>query len=368
MRTASALVRRPRARVRSNTLAPALGEFALAAAGLAAVQVVLMYSGVPVAPPWQVLLLPILGLIYLGAGLVAWWRRPSNRIGALPRAGGLAWIAAGFFNVSQGPLVAVGLMTATLGVAVVVHLLHAFPSGRLRGRWSTGIVLAGYGVCVLLQAPLYLFSAGPLEIADRADLASAGRWVQDDVGALVMIATAVILARRLAGLSRAQRRVVGVLYAYGILAVLWVPASAQLHLFSPFALFEVQVATIAGVAVAFLLAMLLGGFARTVELQELGAWLGADDSAQPTLQAALADALGDPSLVRAFWIEDNGSYVDADGQELQLPTSGGDRAAVEVDVRAERVGAIVYDATLIADPGLVRAAGRIIAWRSSASG
>jgi signal transduction histidine kinase len=350
--------------VRSRSLAPALGELAVAAAGLAAVEIVLMYSGVPVTPPWQVLLLPMLGLLYLAAGLVAWWRRPSNRMGAILAAGGLAWIAAGLSNVPQGPLVAVGLMTATVGLAVVVHLLHAFPSGRLRSGWSVATVVTGYVVCIVLQAPLYLFTPGPLQLADRPDLARAGQWVQDGVGALVMIATAVILAGRLGGLGRAQRRVVGPLYAYGIFAVLLVPVSAQLHWlfpFGPFTLFEVQVAAVGGVAVAFVLAMLLGGFARTVELQELGAWLGSHDHAQPTLQAALADALGDPSLTLAFWIEDTGAYADAAGREVRLAAAGGQRAAVEVELRGERIGAIDYDPGLLGDPGLVRAAGRIVA-------
>jgi signal transduction histidine kinase len=350
--------------MRSHTLGPALGQLAAAAVGLAAVEIVVMYSGVPATPPWQVLLLPMLGLLYLAAGLVAWWRRPSNRMGALLCAGGLAWIAAGLYNVSQGPLVAVGLMSATLGLAIVVHLLHAFPSGRLRGRWSIATVATGYAVCIVLQAPLYLFSPGPLELTDRADLARAGQWVQDGVGALVMIATAVILAQRLAGLGRAQRRVVGPLYAYGILAVLLVPVSAQLPWlfpFGPLTVFEVQIAAVAGVAVAFVLAMLLGGFARTVELQELGAWLGSRDDEQPTLQAALADALGDPSLTLAFWIEDTGTYADAAGREVRLPAAGDQRAAVEVELRGERIGAIEYDGGLLPDPGLVRSAGRIVA-------
>ncbi|MGH2874197.1 MAG: sensor histidine kinase, partial [Solirubrobacteraceae bacterium] len=85
------------------------------------------------------------------------------------------------------------------------------------------------------------------------------------------------------------------------------------------------------------------------------------DGAQPALQDALADALGDPSLALAFWLKDPGGYVDATGRELHMPAAGGDRAAVEVELGGERVGAIVYDATLIAAPGLVRAAGRIVA-------
>lgn len=362
--TTTGPARKPdRVRVGSHTLAPAVAQLGLAAGGLGVIEVVLMFSVTP-TPPWQVVLPVAVGWVYLGAGIIAWLRRPSNRTGALLTLGGLAWIAAGLVNVPQPTLVAVGLITETLGLAIVVHLLHGFPSGRLRGRLSIATVAVGYGVCTVLQAPMYLFAPGPLQIADRPDLVSAGRWVQNSVGALVMIVTAVVLARRLAGMSRSQRRVTGPLYAYGILAVLWVPASAQLHFlfpFSPLVLFEVQFATVAGVAVAFVLAMLLGGFARTVELQELGTWLGTGDDAPPTLQDALAGTLGDRSLTLAFWIADAGSYVDVTGSALQLPAAAGERAAVEVELAGERIGAIVYDATLITDPELVRAAGRIVA-------
>jgi hypothetical protein len=40
---------------------------------------------------------------------------------------------------------------------------------------------------------------------------------------------------------------------------------------------------------------------------------------------------------------------------------GSDRAVAEVDLEGRPVGAIIYDATLIDDPELVRAAGRVVA-------
>ena len=38
------------------------------------------------------------------------------------------------------------------------------------------------------------------------------------------------------------------------------------------------------------------------------------------LQAAFAKALGDPTLTLAYWLPQFGSYVDSDGQKLELPT------------------------------------------------
>jgi signal transduction histidine kinase len=54
-------------------------------------------------------------------------------------------------------------------------------------------------------------------------------------------------------------------------------------------------------------------------------------------------------------------YLDEQGGPAELPEVGSERATVEIDVDGRRVGAIIYDATLIADPELVRTAGRVIA-------
>ena len=54
-------------------------------------------------------------------------------------------------------------------------------------------------------------------------------------------------------------------------------------------------------------------------------------------------------------------WVDADGLAVDLPDAGSLRRAVSVKLDERPVAAIVYDATLIADPEPVRAAGRVAA-------
>ena len=355
---------RSRARFHTRTLTPAVAQVVLAAVALCALEVALMYSTTP-APPWQVLMFPIVAGVYVAAGTVAWLRRPNNRIGPLLTATGFVWIAAGLFNVPINALIAVGLITATVPLAMVVHLLHAFPSGRLRGRLSFWTVVAGYFVCIVLQAPaVYLWQPNPLEIAFRPHLLEIGHWTQIGVGSVVVLVTAYVLAVRLRRMTSRQRWTLGPLYAYGIAAVLWIPAAANLHWLAPWDplwLATAQMLALAGVPVAFVFVMLRGGFARTGELEELGAWLGEEEGGRPALADALADALGDPSLQLVYWIEETGTHVDAEGRLVVLPAAGAERAAVEVAVAGERIGAIVYDATLIVEPALVRAAGRVVA-------
>ena len=304
--------------------------------------------------------------MYAATGLVAWVRRPSSRLGLLIVAGGGAWLLAGLANTAVPALAAAGTVTRTLALAVIVHLLLAFPTGRLRDRTARIVVLCGYGVCLILQAPLYLFAAdGTLSLADRPGLASAGLEVQRVAGALVVLATAALLVRRMRQGTPAQRRVLAPLTVYGIFALLLIPVSSALadSLFGGggFTLPVVQLAVLALVPGAFVVAASRGGFARTGDIAELGAWLGADEIARPALGEALAVTLGDPSAQLLFRLTGSDVLVDGSGAEVALPLPGGPRGVVEVELAGEPVGAIAYDAILLDRPGDVREAGRVVA-------
>ena len=213
------------------------------------------------------LLVPLLGWIYGAAGLLAWSRRPSSRVGPLLVAAGVSWLAAGLVGTEVKPLVALGLVSSTAPLALVVHVLHAFPSGRVRGA-GRPIVLAGYVVALGMQAPLYLFASAPspydvLTLAARPNLVTITNWVQGIAGALVMIATAVVLVQRLQTLDSSRRRVMVPLIGYGIGAILMVPISA--HVLQPWlglsydAVGDIQAVALAGVPVAFVVGLLRGG-------------------------------------------------------------------------------------------------------------
>ena len=342
-------------RTPSRTLVVALAQLAVAVVALGLVQIALLLS-LPAGAPHLVLCCFAIGAwIYLTAGIVAWLRRPSNRLGAIMVAGALAWLAAGFANTATPALIAGGLILATLPLAVVFHLLHAFPSGRLHGTASRVTVAVGYVICLVLQAPLYLFAGGPdtpwtvLRVSARPDLVDAAEWAQWAIGGVLVAVTVVILASRLRAVAPAQRRVLAPLFLYGIVAVLYVPFSSRTRGLFPDVetAVVVQMAVLAGVPVAFAIGLLRGGFARTGELQELAAWLRADRS-RPALAGALADALGDPSLELVLAPD-------------EVPAIGAGRASVDVMLGGRRVGAIVYDATLIADRETVESAGRVVA-------
>jgi signal transduction histidine kinase len=357
---------RPRA-VAARRRALTLTVAQLAGAGLLAalVELALFYSG-PAAPrpPWVAALFPVYALVYFAAGALASLRRPGSRIGQLLTLGGFTWIVAGLSNTAIPALQAAGLVVATVPIAVVMHLLVAFPSGSLRTAAERAIAAMGYAVCLVLQVPLYVFAAGgPLQLADRPELVDAGRWAQRGVGAAVVVIICAVLVRRLGAATDAQRRVLAPLAVYGIVAILVIPLGSTLAdvfgrgLALPFG----QLTIMAGVPVAFAVGVLRGGFARTAGVEELAAWLGADeDGGRRSLADALRAALGDDSVELLFRVPGETGWVSPAGVGVAAPVASPQRGVAEVRRGDAVIGAIVYDAVLLPRPHDVREAARIV--------
>jgi len=218
--------------------------------------------------------------------------------------------------------------------------------------------------------PLYVLVETPgapagLAVADRPDLAALWLRIQSAAGSVVVLATTVILLLRLRRADPRQRRVLVPIFAYGVLAVLFVPLSAAVFEralgLDPVWRAVLQLVVLGGVPVAFLLGMLRGGFRSTGAIEDLGTWLGSRGGGRPGLREALASTLGDPSLELVFWDAERSHYVDVAGRPVALPAAGSSRGLVEIELAGRRIGAIAYDATLIADPETIRGAGRVVA-------
>ncbi|MBA2570882.1 MAG: sensor histidine kinase [Chloroflexi bacterium] len=325
-----------------------------------------MFVHAAVGPVWLLALFPIMGIVYLAAGLAAWWRRPSNHIGPLMTLTAAGWFVAALANATVPILAALGTVVATVPLALIVWLLHAFPSGRLRSTVSRATVATGLLVATVLQAPLYLFDPtaspdGILALNDDPALLTAGVWIQRAAGLVVMLVTGAVLVDRIRRAPPSHRRVLTPLYAYGTAAVLAVPITGSLLPplgLSVEVLVTAQIVVLTGVPIAFAVGMLRGGFARTGEVEELGAWLASATPGMGLVQA-LRRTLGDDSLQLVYWSPQHEGFVGSDGTPIEPPDGG--RATVEVTLGGQRIGAIIYDAALIEDPELVRAAGQVAA-------
>jgi signal transduction histidine kinase len=347
-------------------LSAALALVLVTCSGLIALEALLLVTS-GLWPVWPQILFPAVAATYVLAGVAAASRRSGNRFGALMVLGGLTLWAAGLEGIDEPALTCVGLVLALLPFAAGVHLLLAFPSGFLRSRGERLLVGATYAVMLVLQAPTYLWGQGAepwapaLALADRPDLAATGATVRDIVGGAVLLGAAAVLVRHHRAATPAGRRALGPLYIYGAFVWVFILLSARVlpHAFSPEVLFVAQLAALAGVPVAFALAVRRGGFAQTAELDQLSAWEAMRAGGTAGLTRVLASALGDPSVRLAVWDPEAGCYVDERGGAVD--PAGTAEAQVEVELAGRPIGAIFYDGTVIGDPAVVGAAGRTVA-------
>jgi signal transduction histidine kinase len=304
----------------------------------------------------------VVGLCWCLTGLEEWRRRPARRIGPLMLFFGFAWFASLWIYTSVSALYTVGQLVRPLFIAVLGHLVLAFPSGRLEGRLARAIIAAAYlDTTVLVTASALFLEPGSTEprnlalVDANAALSDALRNAARGVGIALIVASLVILARRWREATPPWRRAVA--------PVLWVGAAAAAAgalrlandgLGRPLGPVElVFFAILATVPLAFELGLLRSRLARgavaelVVELRQA--------RATGQLRDALARALHDPSLTLAYWLPEQRRYVDREGQSVELP--GDDSALVTTIVERDgrRVAALVHDASLRDDPELVEA-------------
>jgi signal transduction histidine kinase len=307
---------------------------------------------------WPVYLFTAVFWTWLAAGLLAWWRRPENGLGSLLIAGAAAIYLGGIANVPIPAFEVINAIFATSVLAVAVHILHAFPSGRLRGRLSIATVALAYVVAVGFDTVLVLTASA------SAELIGVVVAIQTSLGILVMFVTAFVLTRRLVATDRRHRRVLLPLFLYGILSVLLVPTFpvfAPALGIDPTATALIQLALIEGLPIAFLLGVMLGGFRRTTAIEALSAWLAIGGTTRPAVERALAATLGDDSLRVVYWAPERAVYIDDVGAEVERSESDPSRAWMDVRVDDRLVGAIGYDVRLIADASVIRRAGAVLA-------
>ncbi len=123
-----------------------------------------------------------------------------------------------------------------------------------------------------------------------------------------------------------------------------------------------QSASVAGEAL-IPIGLLLGFLRLRLERASIGA-LAADltlgAAVREQLQGVLARRLGDPKLQVGFWSQDGATYVDRDGQALEIDRLSADRTVSMLDRDGRPSVAIVFDAALAEDPGLLEHVGAVV--------
>jgi len=358
-----------------SSLRAALAALFAAAVAMAAVLVALVTSSDHESDPALTASVGVvIGLSYCGIGLFAWWRRPHNRFGALLTGVGFAWfLSAGLTEANDAWVYTLGFYVGSLYLALLGHLLLAYPTGRLETTPARVLVALAYLDVFLVQIP-FLLLGGDLSdeahapdnawaLTDAPDSAQVFSSVFELVAITVTIWLAAQLLQKRAQASAPQRRAMAPVLWTGVvmmvaLGVAWVQQ-----------LFSGESPAIAGPGVAalvtfgalpwaYVVGLLRSRYSRAGAVGDLVERLNAQGIEGESLRDALAEALGDRSLALAFWSRGSERYVDSHGQPVDLPpATSRSRAVTEIEREAVPVAAIVHDAALLDEPGLVRAAG-----------
>ena len=343
----------------SDAAAPKAILWVVGAALLVAFVVSIAVTSASEMSPLHAALILWLALSYSVSGLLAWWRRPANRIGPLMVVTGATTMASTLYWADNAVLHTVGQALDVVVLVLIVHVFLAFPTGRLGGRIERVVLSIGY--CAALGAQLVVMlldgfsSEQVLAVVDQSAIGVVIHAVELVViGLVALIGVGILVARRRTG-GRPLRRSFSLLidaFALGLVAI------AVLLLVGVFegpafpAIQQISLAALGLAPIAFLAGLLDARLART-SIADLVMELRSEPA---DLRPALARALRDPSLDLVYWLPQFGSWADQQGKEGDLPTDGA-RATTLIERDGEPVAALVHDPALRDEPELLDAVG-----------
>jgi signal transduction histidine kinase len=349
--------------LRRALIALAVAGFAL---GLAALALVTASDREDAEGTAWIALALTLGWGFAFAGIYAWWRRPDNRVGPLMTLVGFAWFLGSLLSAESAWAYTIGLLVNSLWLGALVHMLVAFPSGRVEPGLERTLVAGGWSAAIALPFAAALVTAernGCGDCPDNLLLIWDSNLASDVVEAVgivlsigLLAALGVVLIRRWRSFGKVQRRALApVVWTGAAIAVLGLLISLPLAFGADEItqlLDAVLIVLITALPFAFLVGLMRSSLSRAGAVTALFERLGGVSA-----RDALAEALGDDSLALAYWLPDSRRYVDAQGHTVTLPEPGADRAVTQIERDGAPVAAIVHDPALLEDRELVRTAG-----------
>jgi PAS domain S-box-containing protein len=314
----------------------------------------------------NVVLTSIFGLVvgwsFVIAGLIAQTRRPENRTGILLTLVGFTFFAGALAESNNSLVYSLGHVFGAIFIGALVHLLLAYPSGRLTSRLERIVVVSGYTVALLANAVPILFDREPsgdcaecpenaFLVTDNATADAALSGVLDGLGFLLLALVVVLLVRRWRRASPAARRLLGPVLIAGGTTICIFALTIVVWPLSEDAANVIGIGFVAGfIATPF---FFLWGILRSRLVRpDLGALL-ADSGETPTLgetEDAVRALLRDPTLQLLYWVEEAGAYFDVERSRRELPVDETHRAVTKVDSESGPLAALVYDPVLCDEP------------------
>jgi signal transduction histidine kinase len=269
------------------------------------------------------------------------------------------------------------MLAAGFAFPLLLHLVTAYPSGRLRGGVARALVAAVYLETALAALGLALFRhpfydpncwanctdnrflvrslpglARGIEVTDRwftaaaaaALVALCARWLLGDSGPA---------RRTLLPIALPATLLAGAVIAHAV-------ALQRRPLEDPSDRAFQTIFVVECAAVILLAAGLVWAAVRTRVQRRAVARISANLGQAPppgSLQAALAQAVGDPDLQIAYWLPDAEHYVDATGRPVPAPVAAPGRAVTTLVRDGRQIAVVAHTAAL---PDLERELGAAV--------
>jgi signal transduction histidine kinase len=304
-------------------------------------------------------------LAFVFAGTVAWWRRPESRFGILMVVAGAAWFLATLSSANLAVPYTIGLAFDLVPAVLFLHVVLAFPNGRLERPFERALVGAGYVAALAVHTiGMPLGGFGPDNLAELVSRESTSRQLQNAelvvISGLCLTGVVVLaLRRRQAGrpLRRSLARLVDA-FALALVMLAFLFLSAAFGLKSGDMSYEtIRRVTffIVGLApLVFLVGLLQARLARSA-VGDLIVELRSDPT--PTdLRDALSRAVRDPSLTLVYWLPEFGTYAGVDGRPVEPAVDDTGRAMTLIDRDGVPVAALLHNPSLEDEPELLAAA------------
>jgi signal transduction histidine kinase len=349
----------------------ALGLVAIEGIIVGLVALAIMLSSDHVGSPGATAVLGLfLGWSFIGAGLFAWWRRPDNRFGVLMTAVGFAFFLGSLTAADGSWLFTIGVLVSNLYLAVFVHMLLAYPDGRIDSPRLRKVLAVGYAVSILGPVPTLMLANLEAEGCEDCPPSAISVGEHDVLFTIFDVLTSAIavvlvgyilyvLVQRWQAATQSQRRAMSPVLGSGIcLLVVRAGQLTTMAVNGPDALESAAgllgLVFFALTPYGFLFGLLRSRVVQAGAVSELLRKLG-DASDGTRLRELLSKALDDRSLQVVYWLEDTGRWVDSRGRPAGLPEEDDPaRAWTAVEREGRRVGAIVHDRTLCDDAELMR--------------
>jgi signal transduction histidine kinase len=314
----------------------------------------------------------------LGVGLGRLASHPEDRFARVLLGAGALWALTALAQADDSVLYSTGRVAAWIVEPVLVYLILAFPTGRLTTTTERRLTAATVGLAAVLYLPTAVLDQFPEPSpwgACGTDCPSNAFVVGDGASAVVDVVTplrevlVVVLWAAVAALLVRRWRNAGPLMRRAIVPVALIAVCRgfvmAFYLISRTGWDTSQAADALGTAYLLSLPAVTIAFAAGLVIQRLFVADALQDLTQglrphanaADVQGAMERALHDPSLHIVYWRDGPpGRWVDATGWPAGLPDEDG-RAVTEVATAdGRRAAAIVHDAELARDPGLIEAA------------